>query len=334
MSDETDYSGGRFAHIANPSNTNACKPPEGDDKDGGWLSKHVPFFSGGQSTAESTSNYEGLGEALDEYEASPASADSLTPPSHNQPTTADSPARTGNIQSSALRETHEEGALGRGSRRQFLRRAAAVGAAGTVLVGGSGAASAEQTEAKTQNPSRSNLPSYNEVVDYLLIIEHMEYALFRDALDSSEGHFDEAAIERSDVAKRFASDTLRYSMYQRFEQIRDQDRAHVRELASTISDSGGTPADEATYNFEYESVDEFVHLASRLKTVAVSGYSGVTPLLAEIEGAVITHRYLPVEARHAGYLRTLTEHSPYPSTFADQRTVSEVTSELQQYIDQ
>ena len=175
-----------------------------------------------------------------------------------------------------------------------------------------------------------------DVLNYALSLEHLEYAFYRDALASSDGAFDEWDVEGSAVGRYFGRPTLRFSVYQHLEDIRDQEKDHVDMLSRTINDLGGIPLDATEYHFgdAYESVANFVSVAARLENIGVSAYAGAAPLLSNpdlLPPALSIHS---VEARHASYLDHLNLDRAVPNAFDPARSIETVTGLTKQFTDQ
>ena len=77
------------------------------------------------------------------------------------------------------------------------------------------------------------LTSDLDVLNYALTLEHLEYAFYRDGV----GLF------------TFGNDGRGQSIDTNFAAIRDHEGAHVETLTSVITDLGGEPVAEATYDF-------------------------------------------------------------------------------------
>lgn len=103
-----------------------------------------------------------------------------------------------------------------------------------------------------------------DVLNYVLSVENLEHALYRDALASSNGAFSESDVENSTVGRYFDRPTLRFSTYQHLADIRDQQHAHIEVLTETIEELGGLPVSEAEYHFgdAYESAENLVSVAA------------------------------------------------------------------------
>ncbi|ESP88712.1 ferritin-like domain-containing protein [Candidatus Halobonum tyrrellensis] len=205
----------------------------------------------------------------------------------------------------------------------------------------------------------SDDPTIPEILNYALTLERLEAAYYRNALASSGGVFDETAVETSEVARYFDRPTLRYSTYQHFEDIRDHEVYHVAALESTLDSLGAAVTAPTADEFVlpdgvYDSVDSFVGFAQVVEDLGVSAYAGAAPYLAKAEleaqdGNVMDLQVTPIalgihsiEARHAGYVRTLTLQRPWPFgtdddvadvAVDDPRSMGEVLEVAGDYID-
>ncbi len=138
-----------------------------------------------------------------------------------------------------------------------------------------------------------------DILNFALTLEHLEHALYREALE----RFDEDDFE---------DDTIRSSL----EAIRDHEAEHVAFLTQAIEDAGGTPVEEAErYAFGYENLDGFLAIAATLEEVGVAAYAGAAPQIVDPEFLAATVSIHSVEARHSAYLNWRNETSPFPEAF-------------------
>jgi hypothetical protein len=247
------------------------------------------------------------------------------------------------------RTASEHGSL----RRGVLSAAASIGAAVGVFSIGSGTASAKgatdpdtetgtdsgtgssasggtDSEPESQSPSEPTLAEMTdvEILNYALSLEHLETAYYTELLDTYSEH----DIERSDAAKVFADAGSRYSTYQRFQTIRDQEAAHVEALRQTIMALGGDPVEPDEYDFPAGSVEESVSLAATIEAVGVSAYAGAAPAIDDGDVLAAALSIHSVEARHTAYLDVLDTDDPFPDAFDPALTAAEVTDIVAQYI--
>ena len=136
-----------------------------------------------------------------------------------------------------------------------------------------------------------------DVLNYALTLEHLEYAFYRDGLEG------------------FGADVFDDGVYDNLIDIRDHEDAHVDALISTINDLGGTPVEEAEYDFGYQNAAGFLAVAAALENTGVSAYDGAA---ASIENVAILNAagsIVAVEARHASYLNLINGDDPFPAAF-------------------
>jgi rubrerythrin len=149
-----------------------------------------------------------------------------------------------------------------------------------------------------------------DVLNYALTLEHLEHAFYRDGI----GLFS------------FGNDSRGQSIDTNFAAIRDHEGAHVETLASVIADLGGTPVEEATYDFgdAYTDPMAFMMTAAALENTGVSAYDGVGQFITDPELLTAAGSIVAVEARHASYLNLLTGQIPFPAAFETPLTMDEV----------
>jgi hypothetical protein len=149
-----------------------------------------------------------------------------------------------------------------------------------------------------------------DVLNYALTLEHLEYAFYRDGI----GLFS------------FGNDSRGQSIDTNIAAIRDHEGAHVETLASVIADLGGTPVEEATYDFgdAYTDPMAFMMTAAALENTGVSAYDGAGQFITDPELLTAAGSIVAVEARHASYLNLLTGQIPFPAAFETPLTMDEV----------
>ena len=154
------------------------------------------------------------------------------------------------------------------------------------------------------------LTSDIDVLNYALTLEHLEYAFYRDGI----GLF------------TFGTDSRGQSIDTSFAAIRDHEGAHVETLTSVISDLGGEPVAEATYDFgdAYTDPMAFLATAAALENTGVSAYDGAGQFITDPELLTAAGSIVAVEARHASYLNLLTGEIPFPAAFETPLTMDEV----------
>ena len=149
-----------------------------------------------------------------------------------------------------------------------------------------------------------------DVLNYALTLEHLEYAFYRDGI----GLFS------------FGNDSRGQSIDTNFAAIRDHEGAHVETLTGVITDLGGEPVAEATYDFgdAYTDPKAFLTTAAALENTGVSAYDGAGQFLTNPDLLTAAGAIVAVEARHASYLNLLTGEIPFPAAFESPLTMDEV----------
>ncbi len=151
-----------------------------------------------------------------------------------------------------------------------------------------------------------------DVLNYALTLEHLEYAFYRDGL------------------ARFPVETFRAAgfaalVHEMVATIRDDEKAHVDALTAVVTQLGGTPVEEAEYDFGYDDLAGFLATAMALENTGVSAYQGAAGDLIDhddlLTAALTIHG---VEARHAAYLNALNGTSPFPDAVNPTLTPDEV----------
>jgi rubrerythrin len=149
-----------------------------------------------------------------------------------------------------------------------------------------------------------------EVLNYALTLEHLEYAFYRDGV----GLF------------TFGNDSRGASIDTNLAAIRDHELAHVETLTQVITDLGGEPVAEATYNFgdAYASAAAFLATAMALENTGVSAYDGAGQYIDDPDLLTAAGSIVAVEARHASYLNLLNGEIPFPEAFETPLSQDEV----------
>lgn len=149
-----------------------------------------------------------------------------------------------------------------------------------------------------------------DVLNYALTLEHLEYAFYRDGV----GRF------------TFGMDGRGASIDTNFAAIRDHEGAHVETLTAVITDLGGEPVAEATYDFgdAYTDPKAFMATAAALENTGVSAYDGAAQFITDPGLLTAAGSIVAVEARHASYLNLLTGAVPFPAAFETPLTMDDV----------
>ncbi len=132
-----------------------------------------------------------------------------------------------------------------------------------------------------------------------------------------------------DVLTTFTADDFAPTVYDLLTQVGEHEAAHVEALSATITDLGGEPVEELSYDFGYSDVEGFLATAAAIENVGVAAYAGAAPSVAVlapslVETALGIHS---VEARHASFLAALindADNNPFPNAVDSPLTPEEV----------
>jgi hypothetical protein len=225
------------------------------------------------------------------------------------------------------------------SRRRFMATTAKVGGVlalagagtGTAAAGGSGTNGEEDGDGdgdEERMDDESEDVSDLDVLNYALTLEQLEAAYYNEFLEE----YSESEVERSEAARVFADPGSRFGTYQKIEEVRDHEEAHVEALTGTIEDLGGEPVEPLEYDFPYESIEAFAELSATIEAVGVSAYAGAAPLIDSDDVLAAALSIHSVEARHTAYFRVLTTMSPFSNGFDPARSMDEVLEIASQFI--
>ncbi|QZY00965.1 ferritin-like domain-containing protein [Halobaculum rubrum] len=211
-----------------------------------------------------------------------------------------------------------------GSRRRFLSRSAIAGGALLTLGGGAGLSLAQEDD--EGDPEEAEGPLFDDeagtdvdVLNYALTLEHLESAFYGMGLET----FDAGDLLESD-ATIVSTEADAEVLYGNLETIGEQEAAHVDLLTQVIDLLGGTPVEEAEYDFGVEDVAGFMSLASTLENTGVAAYAGAAPAIESpdlLRTALGVHS---VEARHAAVVTAAGGGDPYPDAVDDPAAQSDV----------
>ncbi len=196
------------------------------------------------------------------------------------------------------------------SRRAVLGTGAKVAAGGALGFAFAGPAILTSSPAALATSLAQDFADDLDILNYALTLEHLEHAFYRDGLET---------LGEAEIAE--ATDDEAFGL---LTEIRDHEAAHVEALTGVITDLGGEPVAEATYDFGYEDVAGFLEVAMALENTGVAAYAGAAPSISDeaiITAALGIHS---VEARHAGYLNGLNAMSPFPDDIDQPLTREEV----------
>jgi ferritin-like protein len=178
---------------------------------------------------------------------------------------------------------------------QAFTAAGAVGLGG-VLVGSLAGAAASA-------PSRAQDV---RILNFLLELEYLQQAFYEEARE----------------ADALSGEVLRFAQV-----VGDHEREHVVSLRRAL---GGEARPKPAFNFgdAVKSDARFAAAALTLEETATAGYIGQAANLTAKRIPTVA-RIVPVEARHAAWIRDVVDRLPAPSAFDPAKTSAEVTKTLE-----
>ena len=186
------------------------------------------------------------------------------------------------------------------SRRSLLGRGALVGAAtGAMALGLSPALRANFSALAQDDDENGGFEDDIAVLNYALTLEHLENAFYRDNAATYDLGVDGFGNAINDYMAVIGAHEL----------------AHVETLVSVITDLGGEPVEEATYDFGVTDAVTFLATAAALENTGVSAYDGAAASIENVDLLNAAGSIVAVEARHASYLNLINSDDPFPAAF-------------------
>ncbi|WP_435076994.1 ferritin-like domain-containing protein [Halococcus sp. AFM35] len=249
------------------------------------------------------------------------------------------------------------------SRRDFLSNTAKVGAGAAALGAlGSGTAAAAHGEQPYSDSDYEDANEFGygaltdvEIIRFALMLERLEATFYTEAVGTAPvgkmgtannddgGQLSETEVERSDIAAQLANPSMRYSTFQRIQQVRDHEQAHVKALEGVLKAVGSDPdfASGVTFQFPYDSVEKFYDLAQVFEDTGAGAYTAAAPAVDTEKYLASAAQILAVEARHASYFRTLNNPlpagtgalNPFPNAFQQKLSVSTVAERVLPFVE-
>jgi len=189
------------------------------------------------------------------------------------------------------------------SRRQVLGGGAKIAAGSAIALAAVGAPAFGRLRAAAQD-----FADDVDVLNYALTLEHLESAFYRDGVPQFT----------------FGADPFGNSIDTYLATIGEHEAAHVATLTQVITDLGGTPVEEQTYDFGYTDAATFLATAAALENTGVSAYDGAGASIENPDLLTAAGTIVAVEARHAAYLNLLNGEVPFPAAFETTLTPDEV----------
>lgn len=168
-------------------------------------------------------------------------------------------------------------------------------------------------------PNQTAVTSDLSILNYALTLEHLEATFYNQGMANFTcKHFTDAGFDKS--------------VYAYFQQIQSHENTHVATLTSVIQSLNGTAVPVCQYDFKVTDVKHFVATAKALETTGVSAYIGASSQIIDKDLLTAAATILSVEARHAAYLRQISQQSPFPNPFDISLDQSEIVSIASQFI--
>ncbi len=198
--------------------------------------------------------------------------------------------------------------------RRNMLIAAGVGGASLTALGSMSSVAAQTDVATPVTGMMDEVPFAGpvDVLNFALTLEHLETAFWRDGL---------AAFGVEGITGL----GFQTSVFDSLTIICEHEAIHVDVLSDVITQLGGEPVAEATYDFGYADARGFLQVAQALEDTGVSAYQGAAQFLIDeddlLTAALTIHA---VEARHASYVALLNAALPFPEAFNPTLTPDEV----------
>src|SRR3954471_16697965 len=162
--------------------------------------------------------------------------------------------------------------------------------------------------AQDSTPAAITFADDIEVLNYALTLEHLEYAFYRDTVSQYTYGMDAFG---NDIGAWLTA-------------VGDHEKAHVDTLTQVITDLGGTPVEEATYDFGVTDAASALATAAALENTGVSAYDGAGQYLTNLDLITAAGSIVAVEARHASYLNLITGAEPAPEAFEQAKSPDQI----------
>jgi hypothetical protein len=255
------------------------------------------------------------------------------------------------------------------SRRDFLSNTAKAGAGAAALgalgTGTAAAAHADEPYSNSpyedQNPKGYGALSDVEIIRFALLLERLEATFYTNAVGDEPiaemgsagsapgGRLGETEVERSDIAQQFANPSIRYSIFQRFKQVRNHEQAHVDALEGVLAAlqeegvEGANPnfASGVGFTFPYDTFGKFLDLADAFERTGAGAYTAAAPAIDEEKYLASAAQIAAVENRHTSYIRTINNPlpagtgatNPIPEAFQPKLSVSTVAQRVLPFVE-
>ena len=153
-----------------------------------------------------------------------------------------------------------------------------------------------------------------DILNFALTLEYLEAAFYAQALKEVSG----LAGEAKEIATT----------------LRENEDAHVKALAATVKDLGGTPVKAPGVDFGKAFADEasFLKTAQTFEDLGVSAYNGAAPEIESKDVLAAAGGIVQVEARHAAAIRFLRGEDITAAAFDEALPMDEVLDAAKPFI--
>jgi len=166
-----------------------------------------------------------------------------------------------------------------------------------------------------------------DVLNYALTLEHLENAFYREGL----AEFADEELMDADALSSF-DESVRMMVPDHLATAGAHEAAHVDALSATVEQLGGTPVEEAEYDFGYGTPSEFLGVAKALENTGVAAYKGAAPSVSNDDVFSAALGIHSVEARHAALLNELNLETPFPAGVDEPKSMADVREIAGQFI--
>ena len=178
----------------------------------------------------------------------------------------------------------------------------------------------EEGDGEDPEPIENEFEDDVAILNYARTLELLEADFYRQALENiSEEELCTCNVLQADSA-------LAERAYDELETIQEHEETHADVLGETIEALGGEPVEDLEFDFglRVEYVEPFLATAAMLEDIGVSAYAGAAPFIENEDLVAPALSIHSVEARHASFVRTLTNQTGFPTAFDEARSRSEV----------
>ncbi|KAI9069037.1 hypothetical protein FKP32DRAFT_1608570 [Trametes sanguinea] len=154
-------------------------------------------------------------------------------------------------------------------------------------------------------------------MQFALTIEHLENAFYSDGLSK----YSAQAFEQAGFSSW---------VYGRFQQIADNEAAHVAYLNNTLGSDAPAPC---TYNFPHTDVKSFINMAQKIESISAGAYLGAARHINDTSILNAGVAIAGTESRQAGWITSsVLKQQPWDGAFETDIPPSPAFSLIQDFI--